>query len=79
MPNWEAIRTQVHALLRNARDFQPGLTLKAQLRGLTLEEVTADAITALVRRELTQAALECADPVAVSPCLTSEFPRGCPS
>jgi hypothetical protein len=51
MPNWDAIRRQVHVLLKQTRDAQPGLTLKAELRGLTLEEATAEAITVLVRRE----------------------------
>jgi hypothetical protein len=48
MLDWNALRWQVHALLKHTCDYQPGLTLKAQLRGLTLHEVLAEAITDLV-------------------------------
>jgi hypothetical protein len=52
--DWQAIRDQVLTVLKDARTYQPGWTMKAGLRGLTSDEASADAIVDLVRRELSK-------------------------
>jgi hypothetical protein len=50
MPDWNALRGQVHTLLKDARFYERDWSLKSQLRGLSLTDVLPDSITNLVPR-----------------------------